>query len=111
MYLNLIKSVRKTKKAIIVDNGGMMYGVGAEIISNLYENLSQNEKKFFLIKRIGPPDNPIPSTRALAKFCYINYLDIIKEIEKMIGKKIKNLKIYKNSIPSDQPNLNFTGPF
>ena len=107
----IIKSVRKTKKAIIVDNGGMMYGVGAEIISNLYENLSQNEKKFFLIKRIGPPDNPIPSTRALAKFCYINYLDIIKEIEKMIGKKIKNLKIYKNSIPSDQPNKNFMGPF
>lgn len=107
----IIKSIKKTKKTIIIDNGGMMYGIGSEIISNLYENLSQSEKKNYLIKRIGSPDNPIPSTRELAKFCYITYIDIIKEIEKMTNKKIKNLYKYKNYSSSDQPNKDFIGPF
>jgi pyruvate/2-oxoglutarate/acetoin dehydrogenase E1 component len=107
----IINSVKKTKNAIIVDNGGMTYGISSEIMASLYENLSSNKKKNFSIKRIGLPDHPIPSTRELAKYCYPNYLDIIENIEKMIKKKFKNLKKYKDDIPSDQPNKNFMGPF
>ena len=107
----IIKSVQKTKNAIIVDNGGMNYGISSEIIANLYENLSRKEKKNFSIIRIGPPDNPIPSTRELAKFCYPNYLDIIKKVERILKKKFKNLEKYKDDIPLDLPNKNFMGPF
>ena len=107
----IIKSVKKTKKAIIVDSGGMNYGISSEIMTNLYENFSSNEKKNFLIKRIGSPDNPIPSSRKLANYCYPNYLDIIKNVEKMTKKEFKNLKKYKINVPSDQPNKNFMGPF
>ena len=42
------------------------------------KNFSNKEKSICKIERIGPPDNPIPSTRELAKYCYPNYLDIIK---------------------------------
>ena len=57
------------------------------------------------------PDNPIPSTRELAKYCYPNYLDIIKKIEKLFKKKFKNLEKYKDDVPLDQPNKDFMGPF
>ena len=40
----IMKSVRKTKKALIVDNGGMMYGISSEIISKIHENLKFKEK-------------------------------------------------------------------
>ena len=107
----IIKSVKKTKKAIIVDNGGMNYGISSEIMTVLYENLSSKEKKNFSIKRMGLSDNPIPSTRELAKYCYPNYLSIIKTIEKIMKKKFRNLDKYKDDIPLDQPNKNFMGPF
>ena len=107
-----MKSVRKTKKALIVDNGGMMYGISSEIISKIHENLNLSEKNKFLIKRIGLSDNPIPSTRSLAKYCYPTYDDLVDKINKMLkaNLKIKNKLLSKN-IATDQPDLNFTGPF
>ena len=71
----------------------------------------KKDKSICQIQRIGPPDNPIPSTRELAKYCYPNYLDIIKKIEKLFRKKFKNLEKYKDDVPLDQPNKDFMGPF
>ena len=107
----IVKSVKKTKKAIIVDNGGISYGISSEIIAKLYESLKSNEIKKISIKRIGISDNPIPSTRELAKYCYPNYLDIIKIAEKILKRKFFNIKNFKNTTPSDQPDKSFTGPF
>jgi pyruvate/2-oxoglutarate/acetoin dehydrogenase E1 component len=107
----IMNSVKKTKKAIIVDNGGINFGISSEIMARLYENFSNKDKSICQIQRIGPPDNPIPSTRELAKYCYPNYLDIIKKIEKLLKKKFKNLEKYKDEVPLDQPNKDFMGPF
>jgi pyruvate/2-oxoglutarate/acetoin dehydrogenase E1 component len=107
----IISSVKKTKKAVIVDNGGISYGISSEIMAKLYEYFSVKNKNSFQITRIGPPDNPIPSTRELAKYCYPNYLDIIKKVQSLLKKKFKNLEIYRNNIPLDQPNKDFMGPF
>jgi len=107
----IMNSVKKTKKAIIVDNGGINFGISSEIMARLYENFSNKDKGICQIQRIGPPDNPIPSTRELAKYCYPNYLDIIKKIEKLLKKKFKNLEKYKDDVPLDQPNKDFMGPF
>ena len=107
----IMNSVKKTKKAIIVDNGGINFGISSEINARLYENFSNKDKSICKIDRIGPPDNPIPSTRELAKYCYPNYLDIIKKTEKLLKKKFKNLEKYKDNIPLDQPNKDFMGPF
>ena len=107
----ILRSVKKTKRAIVVDNGGISYGISSEIVAKLYENLNTNEIKKILINRIGLSDNPIPSTRELAKYCYPNYFDIIKIIEKTLKKKFKNIKKIKNDTLSDQPDKNFIGPF
>ena len=36
------------------------------------------------IKRIGLTDNPIPSTRELAKYCYPDYQSIIKNVKQIL---------------------------
>ena len=69
------------------------------------------KKNDYVIKRIGVADTPIPSTVALAKFSYPNQFTIIKEIEKLISKKIIITKNFKQDIRYDQPNKNFMGPF
>ena len=55
----ILKSVKKTKKAVIVDNGGINYGISSEIIAKIFENISKKEKSNLIIKRIGPLDNPV----------------------------------------------------
>ena len=73
--------------------------------------LVKKERSNLIIKRIGPLDNPVPSTRELAKHCYPSYLDIIRVSEKILNIGIKNLYKYKSKLPSDQPNKTFMGPF
>mgnify|MGYP006081380249 CR=1 FL=1 len=107
----IVKSVKKTKNAIIIDNGIMSYGISSEIITKIYERLTYKEKSIIKIKRIGLPDSPIPSTRSLAKYCYPNYLNIVQEAETILKRKITILSKHKDKIPSDQPNKNFMGPF
>ena len=107
----IINSIRKTKKALVVDNGGMNYGISSEIIAKVYENLNPSEIKKMSIKRIGLTDNPIPSTRELAKYCYPDYQSIIKNVKQILNSKIKFTKKFKINFPSDQPNKNFMGPF
>lgn len=107
----ILRSVKKTKKALIIDNSNMMYGVSSEIYSKIVEGIKIINLKNYKIERIGPPDVPIPSSGALAKFCYINYIDIIKHVEKIIGIKIRNFKKYKTDLPHDKPFESFTGPF
>jgi pyruvate dehydrogenase E1 component beta subunit len=103
-----IKSSRKTKKILVIDNGLMKYGISSEILAIISENVKNND---YVIKRMGVTDSPIPSTVALAKFSYPNQFTIVKEIEKLINKKIIITKNFKHDIRYDQPNKNFMGPF
>ena len=107
----ILKSVKKTKKVIIVDNGGMNYGISSEIMAKTYENLNLKEKANITIKRIGLLDSPIPSTRELAKYCYPDYFSIINLVQNILKRKFKGLESLKSKIPSDQPNKSFLGPF
>ena len=107
----IMKSVKKTKKALVVDNGMINFGISAEIIAKIYENLNSNEQKNIILKRIGLLDSPIPSSRELAKYNYPNYLTICKIIGKLLKKKLKNLNKFDDKMPTDQPNENFMGPF
>lgn len=103
-----LKSAKKTKNIIVLDNGLMPYGVSAEILATISENL---KVKNYKITRLGIANAPIPSTVALAKFSYPNQFTIIKAIERMLKKKIKIASIYKTGINYDQPDKNFIGPF
>lgn len=103
-----LKSAKKIKKILVIDNGWTNYGVSAEIMAIISENM---KNKIYSINRIGVLNTPIPSTEALSKFSYPNISSIIKVIEKILKRKIKMKKIYKTSVNHHQPDKNFMGPF
>jgi pyruvate dehydrogenase E1 component beta subunit len=103
----IIRSVNKTKKVLIVDNGWTTNGVSAEISSIINENI---EKKI-VVKRIGLSNVPIPSTPSLAKYCYPDEINVIKNICKILKKDVSKVTIPKRRKNLDQPDLNFKGPF
>ena len=110
----ILKSVKKTKNLLVLDNGWKSFGISSEIISLVCENLSKNLKSNPV--RLGIKEMPIPSTRVLAKDFYLNLNEILKAISKITRKSIK-LKIIEKYLPkqglneTDIPYKDFTGPF
>jgi pyruvate/2-oxoglutarate/acetoin dehydrogenase E1 component len=100
----IIKSVKKTRRLLVIDGGWTDFGVGAEVVSKITQKL----KLKTLPKIIGLRNSPIPSSRNLSKEIYPFYGDIIYEILKMLNLKIKT-KFKKNL--EDVPDKNFLGPF
>ncbi len=103
----IIRSVKKTKNVLIVDNGMMKNGISAEIISIICENIKQKIN----IKRIGVLHGPIPSSASIAKYCYPTNKEIVLEVCKLLNIKNKKLKFKEDLNQSDQPDQNFIGPF
>ena len=111
----IIKSIRKTGKLIIIETGHKLFGIGAEIISSIYE------KYHSLLKippsRIGLPESPTPSSRSLSGIYYPNSISIMKEIVKQLSlnreiqKKINYFLKKYQAIEKDVPNPEFKGPF
>lgn len=109
----ILKSVKKTKKLLVVDNSWKSYGISAEIVSIVAENLSNLKEKPI---RLGIKELPIPSSRALAKECYLNSDIILKEISKLtktkIIEKVKKKYLKQLSLTeTDVPYKDFQGPF
>ena len=103
----ILKSVKKTKRILAVDNSWKSFGVSAEIISIITDNLKTKDIK--KIARIGNIEVPCPSTRALAKDFYRNYITIVNKVLKMLVSKKNYLK--KNNLYDDVPDKSFKGPF
>ena len=103
----IIKSVKKTKRVLVVDNSWKSFGVSAEIISVITDNLKTKDIK--KIARIGNVEVPCPSTRALAKDFYCNYISIVNKVLNMLNNKKKYIK--KNNLNDDVPDKSFKGPF
>lgn len=104
----LEKSLKKTKNLLILDTISHPFcSVGSEILSQLFRNKQ--------IKLSNPPilltlpDIPTPTSTFYTKDFYIKKIDIIKKINKLLGKSIK----YRESLIKfhDVPDLNFKGPF
>lgn len=105
----ILNSAKKTKRVLLVDNGWKNYGIGAEIIASINEQLGKNFK--LICNRIGIVETPIPSTRSLARYSYPNKEMIIRNIEKLLEKSIKISKKFQSNVPTDQPDRTFLGPF
>ncbi len=106
----IIKSVNKTKKLLVVDNGWTQYGISSEVITKVTTH--KNFDKNIIVSRVGIADTPIPSTRSLAKLCYPDCVDICMQISKILNKNFSGLSSrFKNYRASDTPNKYFTGPF
>mgnify|MGYP001393963656 CR=1 FL=1 len=107
---SIIKSVKKTGRVIVVDNGWLQFGVSSEIISIIVENI------FGYLKtkpaRLGMVDTPCPSTRGLANHYYPRAIDIANKINNMLKTNIVTspLKLPINT-HLDIPDPKFKGPF
>ena len=110
----IINSVKKTGKLLVVDNSWTTYGISAEIISLVTEKIFKKIK--IPPERIGIKNVLIPSTRDLAKYCYLDSDIILNKIISMSGKKInsRNKKMFLKELKvniSDVPYKDFKGPF
>jgi pyruvate dehydrogenase E1 component beta subunit len=103
----ILKSAKKTKKVLIVDNGWTINGISAEISAIINENIDEK----IIVRRIGILNVPIPSTPSLAKYCYPDEVSIVKVIGKILNKKILKKNMPKRRKNLDQPDKNFKGPF
>ncbi len=75
-------SVKNTRKLIVIEEGGLEFGIGSEIISSVVENLGTNN--IDLAQRIGALSVPIPSSKTLEENVLPNKSIIKKIKEKMI---------------------------
>jgi pyruvate/2-oxoglutarate/acetoin dehydrogenase E1 component len=106
--LFLEKSLKKTKKLLILDTiSHPICSVGSEILSQLFRNKNIKLSKPPILLTL--PDVPTPTSTFYTKDFYIKKKDIIKKIEILLDKKIKNIIIKKNF--HDIPDLKFKGPF
>ena len=104
----LLKSVKKTRRVLIVDHGHVFAGVSAEISAMLTESLFQSLKLPPI--RLGLPDYPTPTSPSLADHYYPQAYQIGNRVMKMLAKP-ERLTQAKELRRLDQPDPTFQGPF
>jgi pyruvate dehydrogenase E1 component beta subunit len=83
LYINdVIKSVKKTGKLVVVDHGCLSSGFSAELVAKVVENLEINCLSRPPI-RIALPDAPAPTARVLEKEYYTSVEHIVSEVRKL----------------------------
>ena len=106
----IINSVKKTKRAIILDTSNKTFGISAEISSLIYENCFHLLKK--PVERLANPDYPVPTSYLLTKNYYPTKYEICKLIFKILDiKKEVSKKLLDQNKFGDQPDQSFIGPF
>jgi pyruvate dehydrogenase E1 component beta subunit len=105
----ILKSVAKTKNAIIVDNAFVGFGISAEISSIIVENLFDEIERPPV--RIGFPNKPLPASPELAKNYFPTYIEIYNTVLKYLKLESKIPFLVKSKEFLDVPNPNFTGPY
>lgn len=114
--IELIKSVKKTRKILTIDSSYKNYGVSSEFLTNLFEKYNDLKVKPI---RIGIPFHPMPSSRGYINSVYPTKEKILKNIlilTKVSNNKSKMIKdLFKESFKTDtkidQPHSGFQGPF
>ena len=77
---DIIKSVKKTRKLVVVDPGWISSGFSAELVAKVVENIEVNCLTSSPI-RIALPDAPAPTASILEKEYYTSVEDILKKVK------------------------------
>jgi len=80
---NIIESVRRTGRLVVVDGDWATCGMAAEIIAKVMENIKITDLKKSPI-RITLPDAPAPTSKVLEQNYYIKESDVINAIKSII---------------------------
>lgn len=112
----ILQSVGKTGRVVVADTGYSFIGFAGEVIATVCERAFASLKS--APQRVATPDIPTPTSWALAKSYYPTAIEIceaIAESLKVDTKKSKRVrgKLAKDyaRLPSDVPDMTFTGPF
>ena len=86
LYIDdIIASVKKTRKFLVVDSGWISSGFSAELIAKVVENLNTNCLKSPPV-RIALPDASAPTSHILEKEYYTTIEDIISKVKELSKK-------------------------
>ena len=104
--INIIKnSVLKTKKLLIVDNGWVEFGISAEIMAKIYEEIPN---QIIQVARMGFAQTTCPTTKSLEDLFYPNSKTISNKVCDMLSKtEIDWNRVVINNEELDE----FRGPF
>jgi len=109
LSLNVIlKSIKKTKNVMIIENDHTVFGFGSEILAKVIEQGINLENKPI---RMGTPFFPCPMSKEHVAKYYINSREIFKNILKILNLDSKLLNQVKKNKLIDVPDENFIGPF
>jgi acetoin:2,6-dichlorophenolindophenol oxidoreductase subunit beta len=102
----IVKSIKRTKKTLIVDTSNEVCGFSPSLLSQILKNI----KNLKMIPEImAMPFAPEPTSYGLTKHFYNNRFDVVNKVLKIlkIDKKINNDVIDHHDVPGDW----FKGPF
>lgn len=103
----IFRSVKKTKRAIVLDTAWQSFGVSAEIAALISEKLFGQLKA--PVKRLALPDLPAPMSPALEKIYYPGVLEIVNATLKIFGQKTLSAAEIEQAIEKEK--FKFQGPF
>lgn len=78
----VLESFKKTNRAVIVEEGWLSYGVGAEIMSRIYE--SAFDYVDAPIKRVAQKEVPLPYNRALEQMALPQVEDVVNAVREVL---------------------------
>lgn len=106
----IVRSVKKTKRAVILDPDWKSVGLSAEIMAIITETCWKELKNPPL--RITYPDQFVPTSWVLSNHYYPTHKKITFEVLRLFDKKINVQKFLEHyEVPLDKPDPTFTGPF
>lgn len=78
----VIKSFKKTNRAVVVEEGWKSYGVGSEVVSRIYEQAFDYIDA--PIKRVAQKEVPLPYNQALEQLALPQMEDIITAVKEVL---------------------------
>jgi acetoin:2,6-dichlorophenolindophenol oxidoreductase subunit beta len=78
----ILKSVKKTRKLLVVDPSWKSFGASSEIITSVLENF--NNKTNIKYSRVTYPDSHIPVSESLEKKYFFDYKEIVSKVRSML---------------------------
>jgi pyruvate dehydrogenase E1 component beta subunit len=112
----ILDSVRRTGRLVVCDTGWKFLGPGAEIVAQVAERALGSLKRPPI--RLGLPDHPTPSSRALAETYYPGSTDIVDAIGRLcdleagvVAAARAEVISSRGGVPIDKPDPAFKGPF
>lgn len=78
----VLESLKKTNRAVIVEEGWKSFGVGAEVMSRMYEEAFDDIDA--PIKRVAQLEVPLPYNRTLEQLALPKVEDVIKAVKEVL---------------------------